>query len=240
MSRASNEFIMIPEIAIEKIISTAINFIRKDYKKNIDEYNDEKLSYLYYLSNLVFIERVNIFEEAKKIFLIHDEKDPKKININFGFPQTIKGAVNITITHSGEQYGMNALGVDESPQIYEEFIEDKDESDNWRKTYGRRYNSTYQIIITGDNTNETLIVYNILKSVLISFEGTSHLSALGFENAKITGQDMMIKSDVTKKKYAKNITFNFEYEFRVPDVNRLQYWNNLIFKGFAKDSIDGE
>ena len=240
MSIASNDFIMIPEIAIEKIISTAVNFIRKDYKDNVEQHGDEKLSYLYYLTSLVFVERVDVFKEAKKIFLIEDEKDPKKININLGFPQTIKGAVNITITHSGEQYGTNALGVDQSPYIYEEFVNDTEVSDHWRNDFGRRYNSTYQIIITGDNTNETLITYNILKAAIISFEGTAHLSSLGFDNVRITGQDMIIKTDVTKKKYAKNITLNFEYEFRVPDVNRLTYWNNLIFKGLAKESIDGE
>lgn len=238
MSNPSNNFILVPEIAIEKILSNSISFIRSDYQNSVDELKDEKLSYLYHLTSTIHIERLDVFKEAKKLFLISDDRDAKRIQINLGWPRTISEAVNITITHAGEQYAQNALGVDQGPDIYEEYVGETEESNAWRNTYGRRYSATYQLIITGDNTNETLIVYNILKSLLISFEGTSHLSAIGFQNVRILGQDMVIKSDIVKNKYAKNLSFSFEYEFRVPDTNRMAYWNSLIFKGFLKNNLN--
>lgn len=232
----SNDFMLVPELTIEKILRTALNFIRTDYQNQILQYNDEKLSYLYYLTENVGVERMVVFNEAKKIFLIDDPLDPKRININLGWPQTIKSALNATIIHAGEQYAQNALGVDESPDIYREFVydsseQDRDETNAWRRTYSRRYSTTYRIIVTGNNTNEVMLLYKIFKSLLISFEGTSHLSRMGFENVKITGADMEIKSDIIKHKWAKAINLSFEYEYRVPDTNRLNYWNGLIFNG---------
>lgn len=228
MSKASNDFILIPEIAIEKMLSTSLRVIRDDFEDS----DDEKETLLYFLTKDVNIQRVNVFNEAKKIFLITNDNDPKRITINLGYPKIVTSSVNLSIIQSAEQYAMNALSVDQSSDYFDEYISD---NVRYRNTYGRRYSATYQIIITGDNTNEVLITYNIFKSLLISFDGTSHLNALGFENVKITGQDMNLKSDIFPNKYAKNLTFSFEYEFRVPDINRSKYWNNIIFKGIIID-----
>lgn len=232
----NNNFMLVPELTIEKILKTALNFIRTDYNNQVSQYNDEKLSYLYYLTENVGVERMVVFNEAKKIFLIDDPYDPKRININLGWPQTIKSALNVTITQAGEQYAQNAISVDESPDIMEEFVYDANDSNNdetnaWRRTYGRRYSATYRIIVTGDNTNEVLMLYKIFKSLFISFDGTGHLNYMGFENVKITGQDIEIKSDIIKNRWAKALNLSFEYEYRVPDTNRLNYWNGIIFNG---------
>lgn len=232
---SNNEFMLVPEMALYNILSTAVKFIRSDYEKQITDTGNEENSYLFYLCSLINLQRVNVFNEAKEIFLINDPDNPKRININLGWPQTIKEATNVTIIHPGEQYAsVNALGVDESPEIFEEYVfaeGETGETNAWRNSYGRRYNTTYRIIITGDNTNEIMIAYNIFKSILISFDGTGHLNYMGFQNVKISGQDMEIKSELTKLKWAKALNIQFEYEFRVPDTNRLNYWNGLIFKG---------
>lgn len=239
---SNNEFMLVPDVALFSILTTALDFIKSDYNYQVTNFQDEKLSYLYYLTNSINMQRVDVFKEAKSIFLNDDPTSKKRITINLGWPQTIKEGTNVTITHPGEQYSQNALGVDESPYVYEEFVysestnpEDKEITNNYRYSYGRRYQTNYKLIITGLSTNEILIVYNIFKSILISFDGTGHLNYMGFQNVKITGQDMEIRSDIIKNKWAKSINITFEYEFRVPDTNRLNYWNGIIFNGIARN-----
>lgn len=236
MTEPKNNFILVPELVIEKILRTALKFIRTDYASQVSQYNDERLSYLYYLTESVGVERMVIFNEAKKIFLVDDPFDPKRININLGWPQTIKSSLNVIITHVGEQYAQNTLGVGENSQVFPEYVydigeNDKSETNAWRKSYTRRYTATYRIILTGDNTNEVMLLYKIFKSLLISLDGTGHLSYAGFQNVKITGQDMEIRSEIIKNRWAKALNLSFEYEFSVPDTNRMNYWNALLFKG---------
>ena len=228
-----NNFIIIPDFALENLLTTAIKFLKKDYDEQVTKY--EKLSYLYLLTHGVGIQRLNLFEEAKAIFFNTDKNSDKKVSVTLGWPETLKSSLNIIITHVGEDYAQNALGVDQGTEIYEEHVPTSIDSDgepnNWRTTYARRYKANYRIIITGDNTNETIVMYHVIKSLLIAFEGTSHLAAMGFQNPQITGNDIEIKTDIIKHKFAKSIRFSFEYPFRTPDVNRVQYWNALVFKG---------
>lgn len=240
MLQPKNQFILIPEFSILRILENSIKFIREDLKKQIDEYNNEELSWLWYLTQNVGIQRLEIFKQAKKLFLIDDPEDPKRLNITLGYPQELKGATAICIVHAGEQLAQNALSVDQSPYEFPEFVYDSNEIENtetnaWRNTYGRRYASTYQILITGDNTNEVIVIYNILKSMFITFMGQSQLSLAGFENAQVFGNDLQLRGDMSKNMFAKALNFKFEYEFRVPDTNRQNYINAIIFKEIILD-----
>lgn len=240
-----NNFISVPEYTIEKILNQIVKFIRKDYATQMAEYNDEKLTWLYLLTHNIGYQRLNMFSEAKKIFLTDptDEEDGKRIRIYLSFPQKIESGVAVCISHSGEQHGQNVLSVSEDHDEQEYVYEDEPEEDEereanaWRKSYSRRYSTTYNIIITGDNTNETLITYLIFKAALVSLEGTSHLDVFGFTNLKISSKDMQIKSEISKIMFAKTLDLNFEYEFRVPDVTRQKFMNAAIFKGIMKDEI---
>lgn len=230
----SNDFIIIPDLALEKLISSAIKFLKIDYDTQVTENGDEKTSYLYYLTHNVGVQRISFFEEAKDIFFNTDPKSNKKVSISLGWPETIKHASNVIITHVGEDYADNALGVDQGVNIYEEYVPENytpsEETNAWRETYARRYRANFRIIITGDNTNETLIIYHILKSILISFEGTQHLQYIGFQNCKIEGGDIEIRAENIPNRFAKSIKFSFDYTFRTPSIHRSKYWNNLVFQ----------
>lgn len=240
---------MIPDYTIEKLLNHIIAYIRNDYK----EQTDEKASYLYFLTNNIGIQRLNLFDQAKTIFLT-EKGDEKRLRVYLQFPQDMKTGVAVCITHSGESHGQNVLGVDQNHFFEDEYIESETEepseeeneypnaielgiSKDYRNSYSRRYQTKYNIIITGDNTNESLITFLILKSVLISLEGTSHLSHLGFTNLKISSSDMQIKSDIAKIMFAKTISLEFEYEFKVPSVYRQKTANAIIFNGIMKDKI---
>lgn len=233
--KSNNEFMLIPDAAIFTLLTTAFDFLRKDFENQIDE----KQSYLYYLTNNISMQRVDVFKESKSIFLNNDPTSRERLTVNLGWPQTMREGVNVTITNPGEQYAQNVLSVDESPYIVEEFIynnnDPENETNHYRHSYGRRYQANFKIIITGLGTNEILVVYNVIKSILISFDGTGHLNYMGFQNVKISGQDMEIRSDIVKHKWAKSLNLTFDYEFKVPDTNRLNYWNGIMFNGIIKD-----
>jgi hypothetical protein len=237
-----NDFILVPEFIIKAVITQALFYINADYNQTITDYNDETKSYLYILTYGLGIERVNVFKQAKSLFIDVVEEKPR-ISVYLGYPQLVEGAVSVAIVNSGEVQGVQALGVDEATnRNYHEFDypidtppEDQTESNFWRKTYGKRYNASYQIIVTGANTNETVIVYTIIKALMVSLEGTAHLSTFGFQNVKLNSSDVTLKSETVKNQYAKSITLSFEYEFRVPDVIKQKYVNGLIFKGILLD-----
>lgn len=237
-----NDYILVPEFTIEKILQQIVKYIRKDYNDQMADHGQEELTYLYLLTHNIGYQRLNMFTQAKKIFLTDptDQDDNKRIRIYLSFPQKIESSVAVCVSHSGEQHGQNVLSVDEDHYERENVYEPADpdaEPNYWRKSYSRRYNTTYNIIITGDNTNETLITFLIFKAVLISLEGTGHLNAFGFQNLKISSNDMQIKSEVAKILWAKTLNLSFEYEFRVPDVERQIFINGAIFMGVMKDEI---
>ena len=160
-------------------------YIRDDLKANEA---DETKSFLYRLlgldddGNPLKMNRYNYFVQAKKIF-----NSVQNLNVNFGYNFEVAKIISFHIILPSEQPSSIPLGEDEGYQT------ETDEEGNAQLKFCQMFSSTYQIMITSDNSNEVNIVYHIYKSLLITL--VPHLSLKGLLNPKLSGNDIVFQDD---------------------------------------------
>ena len=221
-------FLNVPEVTLYKTVNSILNFLRSDLDSNVS--TPEK-SFLYKLcgDETMSNGRYQYFEQAKKVFTSKID-DPRFIDVHMMYNLQSAKPVSIVISHSAESTGSgNGLGLDEA--FHTQVVNDNETFNN---SLTRRYNATYQLIIVTDNTNESVLVYQILKSMLLSF--TNHLNFLGIANLKIGGQEMRLQSDhIPKHLNTKALTLNFEYDCHTLDLQEYPEMTSIIYNGIIKN-----
>lgn len=207
--------ILIPELVIYQTLENITKYIRDDLKANEA---DETKSFLYRLlgldddGNPMKMNRYNYFVQAKKIF-----NSVQNLNINFGYNFEVAKIISFHIILPSEQPSSIPLGEDEGYQT-------EIEEGNVQLKFCQMFSSTYQIMITSDNSNEVNIVYHIYKSLLITL--VPHLSLKGLLNPKLSGNDVVFQDDqMPMGIFHKVLNLSFDYELVVPQ---------LLISGLAK------
>lgn len=226
-------YIVIPEFVVYNTIRSMLKVIRTDFEQN----NDETQSFLYELCQLTGVLRYNVYDNAKVVFLAQDTQ-PRAIKLSFQYNQNQETFPNIYIQHAGEQDGVNAISTDQDTYGQTEYTETEENVTTvtgYRDTYSRRQNATIQVVITSDNSNETVMMYYVLKALFMSLRGSGHLSFAGLENVKISGSDIQIQSDnVPKTIHRKVLNLYFEYESQTIDLDKHKYALGMVFKGIIE------
>ena len=201
--------ILIPELVIYQTLENITKYIRDDLKANEA---DETKSFLYRLlgldddGNPMKMNRYNYFVQAKKIF-----NSVQNLNVNFGYNFEVAKIISFHIILPSEQPSSVLLGEDEGYQT------ETDEEGNTQLKFCQMFSSTYQIMITSDNSNEVNIVYHIYKSLLITL--VPHLSLKGLLNPKLSGNDIVFQDDqMPMGIFHKVLNLSFEYELVVPQL----------------------
>lgn len=225
------QYLVVPEVVIYKTLQSILKFLRKDVENATTTVLQED-SYLYKLCGLMTTAdgRYNYYQQARKVFTPKID-DPKFLELHMSYNQQLAKPNSICISHSGEaQHGMNGIGLDTNFHKEDgEFYEDGQRSN----TYTRRFQATYTLYITGDNSNEVVLIYQIIKSLLISF--TQHLTMFGLANLKLGGQDILFKQEAMPKLHTKALTMGFEYDSHSIDIHKDTPIQNIIFQGIMKD-----
>ena len=209
----------IPEYILHSQVSQVISFIRKDLKTNSNTLNK---SVFFQITDGMIFEGLNFWEQSKGIFE-NDEESGRFLKADLIYNATKDTPPNIYINCPSEVVmgGGNGMGVDEG---YSE------------KVLTRRYSATYDIVINSDNSNEVIILYHILRSLLVSL--TNHLSTLGLENISISGQDLMPNQEVQSQQrgfYMKVIRMHLEYESSALNFDlKTEGFSGIFFTGKIK------
>lgn len=196
--------LLIPEQIILEAYQKAIAFVRKDYKTNIADPTQSYLGLL--LSSTDSVDRYKFFEQAKAIF-ITTENDPRHLTANLFFNAAKASIPTIHITNPSEVPIHNTIGIAEG---YQDFLFDED-NQKYKKVFNRRFKAKYNIVFTSDNTNEVILIYQIMKSLTISI--IDHLQLSGLHNVLLSGTDINLKSDIIPTNvFIKSIGLEFEYD----------------------------
>ena len=91
------------------------------------------------------------------------------------------------------------------------------------------FDTTYQILISSDNSSEVNVVYNLLKSLFLIFY--EQLEVSGLRVAKIGGNDIVMRDDYVSSpmlfQKVLNLTFQYDLTVQTPKIfeiaRRLQY-----------------
>jgi hypothetical protein len=130
----------------------------------------------------------------------------------------------IHINLPSEQSKDNALGISEG---FRELGLGND-PDTWKTTFNRRFAAEYNLVISSDNTNEVVLIYHIVRSMLISL--FDHLNLSGLENITLSGRDLQINSElVPPHVFMRTIGMNFSYDVGAIEVFENAVINDLIF-----------
>lgn len=211
--------ILVPEFVLLEQIQKALKGIRIDYNVAADK----DLSWLGLVLKDIGYERYEFLKQASQVFIV-DEKDARHLTVDLGFNMTRDSGSSIHITMPSESPSQNAIGNDEGslPEVFT--------GTDYQKVYNRRYQATYDIVVTSDNSNECLLVYHVIKALLVSL--TIQLNILGLENIAFSGQDLQPYADLVPKNiFIRSVRLRVEYESATPTFEKYPTAAGIIFDG---------
>ena len=92
------------------------------------------------------------------------------------------------------------------------------------------YTSTYDLMISSNDENEVIVIYQFLKTLMLS--GVGQLQHSGLQNVSISGRDVMLDFDIDPQTmYHRTIGLNFHYDNSVPELKDWQVPDTLNFNG---------
>ena len=201
---------MIPDIKIHEIVKVCLSGIRSDYSEQ-SNLEDTILYQLLSESKMPKTDKFRWFNESVEIFINRTKDHPKFLDTRLFFDRERASIPTIHIMVAGESKGKDGIGFDEGYRP-EQVVGDKQ-----RPVFNRQFDLNANIVITSDNTFETVIIYHVIKCMLISLN--THIQLLGFINPVIGGRDINISQDlVPNGVFARTINFSAGYELDVPEV----------------------
>mgnify|MGYP000859487121 CR=1 FL=1 len=209
-----------PEIILLNSFRNLFNHLRKDHADCLAA-GDETKSILYLVTVDNALQRYNLFEQAKTVFLIQDD-NPRYLDVNLFFNAERASIPTLHITIPSEMEKNNTIGIGEG---FNDYFYDQQQT-SYRRTFNRRFNSRYQLVCTSDNSNEVVLIYHVVRNTLISL--TEHLNQSGLECIKLSGSDITLSQDIVPiNVYARGIGLDFEYNVQAFDLflNQLLPFN---------------
>lgn len=212
--------LIIPETIFFSTLKSILKLIRDDWNNN----TDKNKTILYKSFNDVgSLERFNFYTQLQKI-ICTEKDDPRTFDFSLGFNMSRMTTPHCHITLPSENSGQNGLGLDqnEDEDIFDE------ETQTYKKTFKRRFDSSYSFTITSDNMNEVIAIYHWLRSILIQL--INHLELSDLEHIRISGGDINLNSQLVPTAiFMRNINISFSYDLKVEELFSHDYINKLIF-----------
>lgn len=213
--------ILTPEIIIYQTLENIVSYVREDLKKNAENL---KNSWLYKLlgvdedNSAIKMNRYEYFKQAKKVF-----ESEQNLSVSFGYNPEVAKLLSLHIILPSEQTANTSLGEDEGYQT--EIVDGK-----VQEKLVQLFRSTYQIMISGTNSGEINLVYNVLKASFIAL--VPHFSLKGLLTPTISGNDIVFKDDLLPSGiFHRVLNLSFLYELVVPQMLMKDLIKSVTFKG---------
>lgn len=210
-----------PQLVLFNTIRSILKTIRSDWAF----YSDKSRTILYKILHDQQAGNFDFYKEGQEIFLKKSD-DPRILDVRMFFDIQRASIPTIHINMPGEVSGDNGLGVDagfNDPEFNEE-------DGTFTEVNNRRFNATYNIIITSDNSMEVLLIYTVIRTVMIGI--FDHVSLSGLENPKLGGFDLQINSDLVPLGiFMRSLKLDCSYEIPSAQIFTKEIITNLIFNG---------
>ena len=226
--------ILLPEFVIQRTLVTIVKMLRDDLEENK---GDETQSLLYKILGLdeqgqaLKLNLYDVFKQAKKIV-----QTKQNLSVNFRYNQEVANIISMHILLPSEQ-GSMTIGADEG-YLEDDVFDDDGNKIGVQQYYTQTYESTYQIMITSNNSAEVNVVYNILKSMLLML--VPHLELMGLRLPTLSGNDIVMQDDLVPVPiFHKVLNLSFKYEHNVPKLTQeriaKQFYVTMRMIDFDKD-----
>lgn len=205
--------ILLPQIVIYNSLEAILRLLREDLREHPD---DDRKTILYSILGLgedgqpIQMNLYNYYKQAKKMLLTEGN-----LTVNFGYNQETAHMISLHIILPSEQADNACIGEDEG--YIEDDVMDGDTKVAVQPTFTQMYNTTYQVMITSNNSSEVDVVYAILKSMLLMV--VPHLELMGLRLPTLSGNDIMMQDDLAPVPiFHKVLNLSFKYELTVPQL----------------------
>jgi hypothetical protein len=212
-------------IKLKKIVDALIEYVRDDYESKYPSREDE--TFLHQALHGTSDADYDFYVQAKEIFL-RTSTSPRKIKTGLMFPRQVQGTPHIHVREPAKQNGpFNSLGnnfggdlvIGADDALYTEYFDSK--------------RSAFEIVITSDNPMESILVSEVIYSLLLAAKDTLTLNL--FQTLTFSMRELIMNNDVqTPYLYVKSITMDGTYENRamtissVSDSLRSVIFNRLV------------
>lgn len=217
--------ILLPEFVIHKTLVSIVELLRADLAQNAA---DDTKTLLYKIlgldeqGNALQLNLYNVFKQAKKII-----QTKNNLSVNFGYNQEVAQMISLHILLPSEQ-GKMAIGADEG-YLIDNITDAQGERKRVQNYYTQMYDTTYQIMITSNNSAEVNVVYNILKSMLLML--VPQLELMGLRLPTLSGNDVVMQDDLVPVPiFHKVINLSFTYEHNVPQAIQQLVAKNFYYQ----------
>ncbi len=220
----STNSITIPEELILKNIELGLEAIKTDFAASPTEQD----SFLYRITKNSSLDRYELFEQAKSIFINPPNKnEPKSVQVSMGFNLQRMNEPNVHILMESDSKGKeDGLGTDvdvASPYIDSETAIGA--SGNRTNVYTRNFDSRFNIMCSGSNPTELMLVYYVVRNLLYSMISDFDLN--GFQNLKISGGSLNPQQQIADKFYLKSIFMEFDYNVEIPRLWKGKFGDKI-------------
>lgn len=221
--------IILPEVIIFNFLEKIIKVLRND----LTNATDEKQTILYKIlgvdqdGNALKMNAYVFFKQAKTII-----QNVGNLSVHFGYDQKVAQTLSLHILLPSEE-GKIGIGGDEG-YITEDILDSDGNKTGTQNFFTQEWNTTYQIMITSNNSSEVNLAYNILKSMfLICF---SQLEIYGLRLPKFSGNDIVMQDTLIPVPiFHKVMNISFMYEQNVPQLLVEQIMKSIHFEGTMLD-----
>jgi len=205
---------LIPDILLINTLNTALTAVRNDYNESVQA-NQLYRSFLYLSFKNLSLGNYVVFDNAKKL-IITTPQDPNHLDVKGNYDKNINNRTFVYVTLGSESDRNNSIGIGIGDNEILTFNNTPEDDDEYKSQFSRRYATTYNLMIGGENKNEVIVLYNLFKSILTVC--INHLSLEGLSNIKLGGQDIRNNNSIPDNLFLRPITISFEYEEVVPEL----------------------
>ncbi len=198
--------IILPDIIIESTIQSCLDYILADWSGNVDKTN----SYLYKLWNGVIHGKYDYYEQAQEL-LLRTDADPNKLRVYSYYPQDkVKPPMIVINVPSENTGGDNGLGFDQEGATF------LDDDLTFQNDYSRSFDWTYSISTFASGRNESNLIYNTIKALLIASK--DHFNICGLQNIRFSGVGMQLNKETGNTFFVRTLNLSGFTQMTVPEL----------------------
>lgn len=222
----SGTAILIPEVEIYETLNNILDYVREEYAQA----KDKKETFLWFVFGIredgrpLQLGKLNFFNQAVDIFINGGVEKKRKVEVSVGYNSARMGLPTLHIVMPAESSKNAGIGDNRG---YMENVDDSIKGISYDVVTADA-SVVYSIIITSDNVNESLILYNFLKAAFLGFK--LQLELKGFQNVRSGGTDLSLSDDLVPVGiYHRSFNLNFDYDYSTIDVFGEKYAKTFSF-----------
>lgn len=212
--------IQMPDIKLKAVLDAILGKIRSDY---VDA-GVKSTTFLYKMYNGLVSGNYVFLDEAVKIFTRTGD-DPRIIDTRLLFDRERVSLPTIHVTIPSEEPHGDGIGQDDGYVANTLDAESSAPNQTMTEYYTRGYNTKFELIITGSNSFEVVLIFTTLKAALIN--NVESLEVNGFRNPKISGGDLKINEQLTPNAYMRVLNLSSYFELIIPKFDSIAIVNSI-------------